>query len=147
MNALQRLWSTTFGCPPTRKTQVVLDADTIAAREAEGFPDSSKGLVSWKTLISAPQTSTDALTVGIATCPPKSGHLCRHRHSHAELYHIISGHGLVSIDGIEQTVRAGSVIYIPGDAEHSIRNEDPDNELRWLYCFGADGFADIKYRF
>lgn len=125
---------------------VVLKAQAIDEQVSESFQETSKGIVSWKTLISAPQTATTALTAGIATCPPREGHLCPHRHTHAELYHIISGRGILHIDGKEQEVAAGSVVYIPGDAEHGIRNES-DEELRWLYVFGADSFGDILYRF
>ena len=54
-------------------------------------------------------------------------------------------------------VSKGDVVYVPGDEEHGIWNgiddsnseEDGDEggELRWLYCFAADGFDQIKYRF
>lgn len=125
---------------------VILSPQAISQHENSSFPDTSRGIVTWKTLISAPQTATDSLTAGIATCPPQHGHLCPHRHSHAEIYHIISGTGIVKIDGKEQEVTAGSVVYIPGDAEHGIRNKGAE-ELKWLYVFAADGFQDVVYRF
>lgn len=125
---------------------VILGAQAIDKQADESFQSTSNGIVSWKTLISAPQTATTALTAGIATCPPREGHLCPHRHTHAEIYHIISGRGILHIDGKEQEVTAGSVVYIPGDAEHGIRNET-DEDLKWLYVFGADSFEDIVYRF
>lgn len=131
--------------PPRRA--VILEPKAIEEQQDESFADTSNGIVTWKTLISAPQTATDSLTAGIATLPPQQGHLCAHRHTHAEIYHIISGRGTMTIDGSEQEVSAGSVVYIPGDAEHGIRNSDPKEELRWLYVFGADGFQDVVYRF
>lgn len=139
---------TALFAPTLKPTQgLVVHEDAIQNREPESFPDTSKGVVSWKTLISAPHTATDSLTVGIAACPPREGHLCPHRHIEAEVYHIISGRGMMRIDDYEQEVSAGSVIYIPGNAEHGIRNEDPQEELKWLYVFGTDSFQDIKYRF
>jgi mannose-6-phosphate isomerase-like protein (cupin superfamily) len=126
---------------------LIVNHDAIQSQTSESFTDSSKGIVTWKTLISAPQTATDSLTVGVASCPPQQGHLCPHRHTQAEVYHIISGRGIMQIDGKEQEVAAGSVVYIPGDAKHGIRNDDPEQELKWLYVFGADSFEDIKYRF
>lgn len=125
---------------------VILKAQAITEKLDESFEETSKGICSWKTLISAPQTATTALTAGIATLPPREGQLCPHRHSHAEIYHIISGRGIMQIDGVEQEVSAGSVVYIPGDAEHGIRNES-DEEMKWLYVFGADSFGDVVYRF
>ncbi|KAM0720815.1 hypothetical protein Q7P37_003100 [Cladosporium fusiforme] len=125
---------------------VILEPQAIEARQEESFPNTSNGIVTWKTLISAPQTATDSLTAGVATCPPQQGHLCPHRHTHAEIYHIISGRGIVQIDGKENEVTAGTVVYIPGDSEHGIRN-DSEEDLKWLYVFGADSFQDVVYRF
>ncbi|ETN42163.1 uncharacterized protein HMPREF1541_04104 [Cyphellophora europaea CBS 101466] len=142
----QRL-SGLFGSSRKPAASVVIDASSIQAQQPECFPDSTNGIVTWKTLISAPKTATDSLTVGIATCPPRQGHLCPHRHQQAEIYHITSGRGVMEIDGREQDVCAGSVVYIPGNARHGIRNDDPEQELKWLYVFGTDSFEDVKYRF
>lgn len=137
---------------------VVLHSPDIDKKESETFPDPSiGGNVSWKTLLSSPHTPTDTFTVGIATCPSGShascpttsqtqGHLKLHRHSHAEIYHVISGRGIVTIDGEEHEVGKGSVVFIPGNAEHGIRNVE-EGELSWLYVFGADGFEEVVYRF
>lgn len=138
---------TTLANHQSPRKAVILEREAIEAREKESFSDPSNGIVSWKTLISAPYTNTNSLTAGIATCPPQQGHLCPHRHAHAEIYHIISGRGILCIDGVEQEVAAGTVAYIPGDAEHSIRNDEPEEDLKWLYVFGADSFKDVVYRF
>lgn len=126
---------------------LIINADAINEQKPEGFVDTSRGRVTWKTLISAPKTATDTFSVGIATCPPKTGQLCRHRHKQAEVYHITEGIGIIQIDGIEKEVRTGHVIYIPGNAKHGIRNEDPELDLVWLYVFAVDAFEDVKYRF
>ncbi|KAF2001014.1 RmlC-like cupin [Amniculicola lignicola CBS 123094] len=126
---------------------VVLGAQNIANRPQEGFEDTTGGNVTWKTLLSAPKTATDTFTSGIASCKPKGGHLNLHRHKHAEIYHIIQGQGIVPIDRIEYKVEKGSVLYIPGDAEHGIRNTSSEEELIWLYVFATDSFTDVVYRF
>lgn len=134
------------------KKAIVLSADDIKEIAPESFPDpSAGGDVSWKTLISAPKTATDTFTVGIATCAPgKSagcrGHLKPHRHKHAEIYHITQGKGVVTIDGNEHPVSKGSVVWIPGDAEHGTENVGIE-DLVWFYAFAADGFEQIVYRF
>lgn len=133
--------------------------------ENESFPDPSHGIVSWKTLLSSPKTPTDTFTVGIGTCPPGSttscpmqtassepGHLKLHRHAHSEIYYVTDGKGLVTIDGIEHEVKKGSVVFIPGDAEHGIKNtgngeKEEEGNLVWLYAFAADSFGEIVYRF
>jgi mannose-6-phosphate isomerase-like protein (cupin superfamily) len=139
---------------------VVLHEHDISNRKSESFPDTSVGgTLTWKTLISKPETETDTFTVGIATCKPGvdisrpasskktlPGHLKLHRHTHAEIYHITAGRGIVTVDGKEHEVGKGSVVFIPGNAEHGIRCVG-DEEVKWLYVFAADGFGDIGYRF
>lgn len=133
---------------------VVLHERDIAEHVPEQFSDLSiGGEVSWRTLISQPKTLTDTFTVGVARCPPgkhvgcpAAGQLKNHRHTHAEMYHVISGKGLVTIDGVGHVVGKGSVVFIPGDAEHGMKCVG-DEDVRWLYVFAADGFGDIVYRF
>lgn len=122
---------------------VVLSDDDIAMMPAESFPD---GKVSWKTLFTASRTPTDSLTTGIAVCSPKTGHLCAHRHAQAEVYYIIEGQGVVQIDGKESHVQAGSVVFIPGDAEHAVWNVG-EGSLRWFYVFPTDSFEDVVCKF
>jgi mannose-6-phosphate isomerase-like protein (cupin superfamily) len=119
----------------------VLHPARIASMPPEGFPDpSTGGNVTWKTLMSSEKSATDTFTVGIATCPPgrvmactassssesrpsvpslcnpeslgDAGFLQLHRHSHAEIYHVISGSGTVCIDQQEYEVNKGSVVFI-----------------------------------
>ena len=54
---------------------------------------------------------------------------------------------MVEIDGIEHPVKKGSVVYIPGYAEHGLRNHSTTDELVWLYVFAADDFEEVHYRF
>lgn len=134
------------------KTPIVWRVDDIAKLPSECFPDPSiGGDVSWRTLISAPQTVTDTFTVGIGTCKPGAsggcrGHLKPHRHKQAEIYHVTQGRGLVTIDGEGHEVGKGNVVWIPGDAEHGIENTG-EKDLVWLYVFAVDRFEDIVYRF
>ncbi|KAJ4291167.1 hypothetical protein N0V90_010365 [Kalmusia sp. IMI 367209] len=127
---------------------IVLSAQTIKDMPEEGFSDGiTGGDVTWKTLLSSSRTPSNALTSGIARCAAKGGHLKCHRHAHPEIYHVIQGRGVVSIDGKEQEVGKGSVVFIPGDSEHGIRSEDANEDLLWLYVFAADQFEDVVYRF
>lgn len=50
------------------------------------------------------------------------------------------------IDGAKFAVRKGSTVFIPGDAEHGIRNVG-EGVLRWFYVFPTGGFGDVVYRF
>ena len=51
------------------------------------------------------------------------------------------------VNDIEYEVSAGTVVYVPGNAEHGIRNPSKKEELKWLYVFAANDFTDIKYTF
>ncbi|KAJ5328610.1 hypothetical protein N7452_009000 [Penicillium brevicompactum] len=112
----------------------------------ESFPTNVYGDVTWHTLISSPQTNSTDLSAGIAVCPPATGHLCAHRHTQAEIYHILEGEGEVAIDGVASKVSAGSTVFIPSDAEHGIVNTGSSN-LKWFYVFPTGSFGDVVYRF
>ncbi|KAF3394426.1 Dimethlysulfonioproprionate lyase DddW [Penicillium rolfsii] len=112
----------------------------------EAFPTHASGILTWHTLISQPTTPTSDLSAGIAVCPPRTGHLCAHRHAQAEIYHILEGQGEVTIDGVVSKVETGSTVFIPGDAEHGIVNTGT-GDLRWFYVFPTGAFGDVVYRF
>lgn len=126
---------------------LVIHPEAIAAHDNETFtrPECGTGL-SWKTLTSATKTRTDTFTSGIATCAPSSGCLEPHRHQQAELYHFIEGQGIVEMEGSEYPVRAGSVVFIPSNVKHAVRNSSETKELRWLFVFATGDFGDVVYR-
>ena len=129
-----------------RKTSpVFITASDIKTKQLESFPKPEHGTVTWKTLFSSGLTPSDSLTAGIATCPPQSGYLAHHCHEQAELYFILEGKGMMSVDGDNREVGKGDVIFVPGNAEHGIRNVGK-RELNWFYCFAADRFDDVVYR-
>ena len=112
---------------------------------ADGWDDPAKGRVGWRTLFSGDLTPTEALTAGVAELEP-GGWLGLHRHSPAEIYFVLEGNGIVTLDGAEHAVRAGSAVFIPGDAEHGIRNSGTA-KLRFLYAFPVGSFGEVEYRF
>jgi mannose-6-phosphate isomerase-like protein (cupin superfamily) len=129
---------------------VILPSDYTVNTPAESFPidpsTPSRGDVSWHTLISAPQTPSTDLSAGIVVCPARTGHLCRHRHTQAEIYYILQGSGNVVIDGNTCPVSKGSTVFIPGNSEHGIENTG-HGLLKWFYVFPTGSFADVVYRF
>ncbi|GKZ81440.1 hypothetical protein AnigIFM56816_005960 [Aspergillus niger] len=134
---------------PETKTEIhpiIYHRQTITSLPRESFGDPPHGHLTWRTLLSSPQTPTSDMCAGLAVCPPHGGHLCRHRHTQAEIYYITSGSGHVFIDGKEYKVSAGAVLFIPGDAEHGVvnRGEEP---LEWFYVFPTGSFGDVFYRF
>ncbi len=113
----------------------------------EGWDDATRGRITWRTLLSGDRTPTDQLTLGVTEIGPgQPSPFHPHRHAQAEIYYVLSGEGIVSIDGLEHPLRAGSSVFIPGDVWHGARNTGRDT-LRLLYVFAADSFADVRYTF
>lgn len=123
-------------------TPLVIQAEDGAI---DGWDDPVKGRVGWRTLFSGDMTATDALTAGVAELQP-GGWLGQHRHTPAEIYFVLEGTGLLTLEGEEYAVSAGSAVFIPGDAEHGIRNAGA-TPLRFLYAFPVGSFGEVEYRF
>jgi mannose-6-phosphate isomerase-like protein (cupin superfamily) len=114
-------------------------------RERDCAEERWGGIVSWRTLLSADRTATEALTVGTAEIQPgapTSG--ARHRHAVPEVYYVITGTGLVHIDGIDHFVEPGTAVFIPGNAWHFVTNNGAE-PLRFVYVFPVDGFDEVHY--
>jgi len=119
-----------------------------SAREWESWPKEevvARGLVYWKTLLSADVTHSEALTMGIGKIPPTEA-LHEHRHQQAEIYLILQGTGSVRIGGKARPVGAGSAVFIPGNVVHSCENTGAA-DLRFAYVFPADLFEEVEYVF
>ena len=113
--------------------------------DPEVWDDPVRGVVCFRVLFSADRTPTSALYTGLAELS-SGGWLGRHRHTPAETYVVVEGSGVVVLDGVEHPVAGGSAVFIPGDAEHGIRNTG-DGPLRFVYAFATDSIDDVAYRF
>lgn len=115
--------------------------------ETEEWTDSARGIVKWWTLVSGDRTPTSGLTAGLAEIPVGAPRQQRgHWHEHAELYYVVSGSGVVVVDGVESEVTADTAVFIPGSVEHFAVNTG-EVPLRLVYVFAADSFSDIDYCF
>ncbi len=112
---------------------------------AEGWDDPVRGRIRWRTLFSQGGTPTEGLTCGVAEL--SSGDwLGLHRHAPPEVYYVLAGAGVMSLDGREIAVKAGSAVFIPGMAEHGIRQTGAE-VLRIFYSFPVDSFDSVEYLF
>jgi mannose-6-phosphate isomerase-like protein (cupin superfamily) len=131
---------------PVRKVNPIVVHEE--ACELEGWADPTRGGVRWRTLFSADRTESESITCGIAevTASGVEDLFSVHQHAQPEVYFVLSGEGMVTIDGVEYPIRAGSAVFIPPNALHSARNtgEDP---LRLFYVFAVDSFAEVEYVF
>lgn len=115
--------------------------------ETEEWTDPARGIVKWWTLFSGDRTPTSHITAGLAEIPVGAPRQIRgHWHSHAEMYFIVSGVGVVVVDGMETSVTAESAVFIPGNVEHFAVNTG-NVPLRLLYVFAADSFDEVDYCF
>ena len=115
-------------------------------RPRESWDDPARGTVSWFTLFSRDITATSHMSAGIAEIAAGEGRQPLHRHDQPEIYLILEGTGILTLDGQDTTVTAGSAVFIPGNAEHGLRNES-GSLLKLFYVFPTDRFSDVIYRF
>jgi quercetin dioxygenase-like cupin family protein len=117
-------------------------------REWQSWPEelvAQRGAVLWRTLVSGDRTPSSALTLGVAKIAP-GDEVHEHRHAQAELYFVLTGEALVTVDGEARTVGPGTAVFIPGNAFHSCANRG-SGELRFAYVLAADSFGDVEYVF
>ena len=55
-----------------------------------------------------------------------------HKHAKPELWYIIEGEALVTIDGVEHSVESGDLIVLDPWVEHGLRT---DSQVTWI-CLG-----------
>jgi mannose-6-phosphate isomerase-like protein (cupin superfamily) len=121
----------------------------LALEEADaprgGWDDPVRGRVGWRTLFSQGLTPTAGMTCGVTELGPGDW-LGLHRHAPHEVYYVFAGAGIVSLQGREIPVKAGSAVFIPGMAEHGIRQTGTE-VLRLFYAFPVDSFDGVEYLF
>ncbi len=115
-------------------------AQPLAVKEADapqdGWDDPVRGRLRWRTLFSQGLTPTSGMTCGVTELG-RGDWLGLHRHAPPEIYYVFAGAGIVSLDGREINVSAGSAVFIPGMAEHGIR-QTGDDLLRLFYGFPVE---------
>ncbi|RBP16081.1 dimethylsulfoniopropionate lyase DddW [Roseiarcus fermentans] len=111
----------------------------------DGWDDSVRGRINWRTLFSKGGTPTDGITCGVADLGA-GGWLGLHRHSPPEIYYVVAGTGVVTLDGVEKPVKAGCAVFIPAMVEHGIRQTGTER-LRFFYGFPVDSFDSVEYLF
>ena len=126
-----------------RRSSPLVHDETV--EPCDGWDDSVRGRVRWRTLFSKGMTPTEGLTCGVATLE-RGGWLGLHRHAPPEVYYVLAGAGVVTLEGHERPVKAGSAVFIPGMAEHGIRQMGAE-ALRLFYAFPTDSFDDVEYLF
>lgn len=112
--------------------------------EQEAWSDAQRGEVFFRTILGT-HARTPEFTAGVAELGP-GGWLAQHRHEPAEMYYVTAGEGILTVDGEEHVIRAGTTAYVPGNSEHGVRNTG-DGPLRVFYTFAIGSFDQVEYRF
>jgi mannose-6-phosphate isomerase-like protein (cupin superfamily) len=120
---------------------VIAEADA----PQDGWDDPVRGRLRWRTLFSRGLTQTAGMTCGVTELGPGDW-LGLHRHAPPEVYYVFAGAGILSLEGREVPVSAGSAVFIPGMAEHGIR-QTGNEVLRLFYAFPVDSFDSVEYLF
>ena len=115
-----------------------------AERDWETWDDPARGRLRWCLLDDGTGTPDQPTTVGVAELAA-DGRLNRHRHTATELYVVLEGEAVVSVDGTDREVGPGTLVRLPGDVEHGIRTAG--GPVRFLFVFPGASFDDVVYRF
>ncbi len=126
------------------KSVTAFTLDEADAPQSE-WDDPVRGRLRFRTLFSQGLTPTAGLTCGVTELGPNDW-FGLHRHAPPEVYYVFAGAGILSLDGREITVGAGSGVFIPGMAEHGIRQTGSEI-LRLFYAFPVDSFDGVEYLF
>jgi quercetin dioxygenase-like cupin family protein len=125
-------------------TPIVRRLEDLAWQSWPAEQVSERGQIMWKTLLDdAPQGAN--MVMGVARLR-KGESLEPHRHAEPESYFGLRGRGVVTVEGARHIIEAGTLVFIPGNAQHQIVN-DGNEELQILYAFAAGDFHQIVYRF
>ena len=103
-----------------------------------------RGDLRWKFLVDATEMDSHGLSAGIIEVPVGS-ELSLHHHQPQEIYVIRAGEGLLLQAGGEtQAVHKDSVVYIPQNEKHGLKNTG-DVALEVLWIFPTDCWQEIEY--
>lgn len=100
----------------------------------------------WRTLCSAESMPTAKITLCISEIVHSGDHRGSHFHDNAEVWYVLEGRGVATLNGTRQKVSAGSVVYIPGGTKHKLEriSEEP---LRFVDILASDALGDVEYKF
>ncbi len=81
-------------------------------------------------LVSEKTSGAEKLAITIVEMEP-GGFQYLHAHEPEQMYYILEGRGLMSVDGEEQMVQTGDCIFFSSFAEHGLKNTG-EGVLRYL---------------
>jgi quercetin dioxygenase-like cupin family protein len=101
------------------------------------------GAVRWKTLIGNQSNDTRGISFGVFEMPPGT-RLDSHYHAEHEVYYVYQGEGEVLLDEEVVAVKTGSVLFVPGNLIHGIKNSSNDT-IGLIWVIPSDKWVDVEY--
>lgn len=80
-----------------------------------------------------PKGVTEKLELSVVRVPPGSKVPAHTHDDHEQAYIILHGSGIMRINDEECVVSAESVVYIPRNSEHEIKNRDTHDDLVYIF--------------
>ena len=80
---------------------------------------------------------TESLSCGLYVLPA-GAYDGQSPHDDDEVYYIIKGKGVLRVDGDDQPVKGGSIIYVKAGVEHQFRSIDEDLNILVFFAEGSD---------
>jgi quercetin dioxygenase-like cupin family protein len=111
--------------------------------EYEPGEEGRNDVIRWRTLLSGDRTPTRSISMGTLELPPGSS-LDAHHHAPSEVYFVTEGSGTLLLGAEHRAVRAGDVVFIPGDCVHGVKNTG-DEMLKLLWVFPTHTWPEIEY--
>jgi quercetin dioxygenase-like cupin family protein len=106
--------------------------------------DDQHARMQFRTLVDADNAPGLEFLQGTACFEPGDGESL-HRHQIGETAYVMSGHGIVTLDGEQNVVGPGDMVFAPAGSVHGWRaGEEP---LELLYSFPVSRFEDVEYLF
>lgn len=96
---------------------IVSHIDKVLKEKVQG-PGVEKA---WKKVCITPESGWDGYVMRVFELEP-GGKAPLHTHEWPHINYFLKGKGTVYLNGQENSVEAGSFAYIPGNAEHQIKN-------------------------
>ena len=143
MNDAAEVHSAARGPEPGGDDRACLANEEHVAWEYDPRNEGDTSSLRWKTMISAGRTPSRGLSVGVMEV--RSGaQLAPHHHHAREVYYVTAGEAEVFVEGAWAPVRAGDVVYFPGDAVHGARKRG-GGTCRIVWAFPVDDYDDVEY--
>ena len=86
------------------------------------------------------------------TVKPKQCPSYQYHYKRAEIWSIVKGYGVVTIDGIKSMVKCGDIVEIPTEVKHRIENTDANEDLVFIEVqhgtyFGEDDIVRLEDKY